>query len=471
VNLQAASTLTPTALVRELLESLALWLPRHFAAEFKSNESGVSVELWKCLGLERPRQPDADTFASLARSLERERQRAAKKQRFVNDPSHRFNGYFGPDTLAKVCTILVQRFEALRDRPIFFFVDDYSTPKITNHLQRNLNRLLMQRTAACFFKVATESPASYENQDVDGKAYVEGREFTLVNLGIDFINAGAADKLRFVDDIFGRRFAYCDDYPVKTLVELIGDEANEASQTDVARAIREKRYPVIWGRSALGELCSGDVHFLIELVGKMVGAAGGREALVVGNGVPAVPAQTQNKTIRAEAGNFLKNLRALPAGQPLVEVVEAFGAVASSYLRHRDSKNETSSPPHQASRIEPYEDPRLEGEAKQVYEDLLRYSVFIEDVRGKSRRGDVVPRLYLRRFLIPSFNLTFSKRDSVELSVEEFRELLLSPKTFRDKKRMKGPVVAATEEVTESVAGPDQLSLRLDPPKRSTGED
>lgn len=114
-----------------------------------------------------------------------------------------------------------------------------------------------------------------------------------------------------------------------------------------------------------------------------------------------------------------------------------FGAVAASFLRHRDSKNEDKNPPHQASRIEPREEPRLSDKAKQVYDDLLRYSVFLEDVRGKSRRGKVVPRLYLRRFLIPFFNLTFSKRDSIELNVDEFMLLLLQPREFEKQKRMR----------------------------------
>jgi hypothetical protein len=147
----------------------------------------------------------------------------------------------------------------------------------------------------------------------------------------------------------------------------------------------------------------------------------------------------QTKTIKIEAGNFLKNLRALPGGDRLVDIVEAFGNVAASYVRHRDSKNEDGNPPHQASRIEPYEDPNLTGDARDIYNDLLRYSVFLEDVRGKSRRGLVVRRLYLRRFLIPFFRLTFSKRDSLSLSVDELRELLLEPKRFEGRKRLREP--------------------------------
>jgi hypothetical protein len=86
--------------------------------------------------------------------------------------------------------------------------------------------------------------------------------------------------------------------------------------------------------------------------------------------------------------------------------------------------------------------------------------VFIEDVRGKSRRGSFVPRLYLRRFLLPFFNLTFSKRDSIELSVVEFQELLVSPKAFSDRKRLKEPA----EEPPKEEAPPNtQMKLFLDP--------
>jgi serine/threonine protein kinase len=451
-------------LIRELLEALTLWLSRHFPESWQANEANAAAEIWEVISISKPQQPGIDTFDGLRRCLDKERERAARKQRFVNDPKQSFGDYFGPAIVPLVCRVLSQHFEELRERPIFFFVDDYSAPKISQALQQNLNRLLMQRSSACFFKLATESPASYESNDVDGKAYVEGREFRLVNLGIDFINAEKDDKLRFVDDIFGRRFAYAEGYPVTTLQALIGDGELELSHNEIARNIREKSYPVIWGRLALGELCSGDVHFLIELVGKMVASVGGRDVLRASEKVPAIPSEAQNKTIRAEAGNFLRNLRALPTGLALVEVVEAFGAVASSYLLHRNSKNEASSPPHQASRIEPYDDPHLEGEAKMIYENLLRYSVFIEDVRGKSRRKSVVPRLYLRRFLIPSFNLTFSKRDSLELSVDDFRELLVSPKTFKERKRLKDPEDMASQPDAKNT-GP-QLSLPLPSAKK-----
>jgi energy-coupling factor transporter ATP-binding protein EcfA2 len=348
-------------LVKELLAIVSAWMQRHFNATWTNSEAPACVDLWAQLALDKPKHVGVDSFAALQKVLDKERSSSAKKQRFVNDPTHSFHTYFGPDVLPRVCETLTKYFPELQQRPIYFFIDDYSTPKITGSLQKSLNRLFMQRSAACFFKLATESPASFASSDVDGKAYVEGREFKLINIGIDFIGAEREDKLRFVDDIFGRRFSYAQNYPVKTLNELIGDDVGEISQNEVARNIRAGKYPTVWGRRVLGDLCSGDVHFLIELVGKMVGATGGKDSLITKPGEPAIEKELQNKTIRAEAGNFLKNLRALPNGQALVEVVEAFGSVAASHLRFRDSKNESSTPPHQASRIEPFEDPHLEG--------------------------------------------------------------------------------------------------------------
>jgi serine/threonine protein kinase len=441
-------------LLAELLEALSIWLANYFSGEWERIEALAADAVWKVLELDPPKSPSANTFTTLARALRAERDRAARKQRFANDPKQGFGVYFRPDVLPKACAVLLNHFSALSTRPIYFLVDDYSSPKITDALQQNLNRLVMLRNSSCFFKLATESPASYESRDVDGKAYVEGREFKLVNLGMDFINAEAIDRLRFVDDVFNKRFRYAEDFPIKSLDVLLGDDPESRNNNEIARKLRGGKRWRVWGRHSLGEICSGDVHFLIGLVSKMVTLHGGPTSLRVADDKPVISPEIQNEAIRAEGGNFLRSLRSLPRGPELVEIVEAFGNVASSYLRHKDSKNEEASPPHQASRIEPYDDPKLSSEARAIYNDLLRYSVFIEDVRGKSRRGHVVPRLYLRRFLIPIFNLTFSKRDSLELSVEELVELLLRPKDFETKKRLRGPASDDDEGSPQLPFGP-----------------
>jgi hypothetical protein len=56
----------------------------------------------------------------------------------------------------------------------------------------------------------------------------------------------------------------------------------------------------------------------------------------------------------------------------------------------------------------------------------------MRDARGKSIRGVVAPRLYLRKLLIPFFKLTPSRRDNIGLDAEDFLKLLDDPRKFAD---------------------------------------
>jgi hypothetical protein len=281
------------------------------------------------------------------------------------------------------------------------------------------------------------------------------------------IAAETQPKLAFVEDVFRRRLTETvGSYPVRELRELIGSNAAHNNNED-ARLIREGRKPVLWGMETLCNLCSGDVHYLISLVGDMVKLVGGSAELRKAAAVPRVAPQLQTQAIREAAGKFLKNLRSVPKyGDGLVAIVEAFGNVAHSHLKFLNSANETGAPPKQASRIEPYEPLSLSVEAQHRYDALLRYSVFIEDFRGKSRRGKVVPRLYMRRFLIPHFNLTFSKRDSLELEPTDFEQFLLDPKAFEETFRFRRPPPSepdhSTSDGAKNADAQNQLPLGLD---------
>lgn len=428
-----------STLLADVLTIVKVWASSHFHNELAASESRVSMQIWGALGFSPPPQPGANTFEAIVSRLQRERQRAARKQRFVKDVKQEFGQYFGVEVLVNVCHILGNGFSFLRERPFYFFVDDYSSPKITKELQENLNRIFMQRTSRCFFKLSTESPVSLSKSDIDNKMYVEGREFTLLNLGLIYLHAETPAKLQFIEDVFGWRLSALPNYPVKELTVLIGSNPG-LNHNEEARQIRDNRKSEFWGKETLCRLCSGDIHYLISLVRDMVALSGGISGISASGLEPTLPSAIQNKAIREAAGNFLKNLRGIPGhGGQLVDVVTAFGNVAHSFLRFRNSANASGRPPHQATRIEPYEPLTLSNEAQRIYDDLLRYSVFIEDVRGKSRRGKVVPRLYLRRFLIPHFNLTLSLRDSVELEPGEFELFLLNPQQFENSFRLRGP--------------------------------
>ncbi len=428
-----------STLVTNILDVISDWSIKYFKEIYFENEGKISRAIWDHLSLSPPKEPDIYTFQAIVTRLEKERLSTVKTHQQVNNPNQKYGRYYGPDILPIICNRLCKDLSYLRNRPFFFFMDDYSAPKITIELQESLNRLVMQRAASCFFKLSTESPVSYVPRDIDGKTYVEGREINLVNLGLIYLNESRDNKLRFIEDVIRRRLSQVNNYPVSTIDEIVGD-SESVKQTEVAQKIRDNKKYTVNGKQVLADLCSGDIFYIIKLVGRMVSEKGGVDYLRKTKGMPKIPIQSQNKLIRDEAGNFLSNLSALPGyGAKLVEIVTAFGNVAHSYLIHKNSRNEKTITPHQASRIEPYDEINLSAEANIIYSEILRYSVFIEDRRGKSRRGKVVPRLWLRRFLIPHFNLTFSKRDSIQIENKDFEMLLTQPQDFiKQHKQPKG---------------------------------
>ena len=434
-------------LLATMLEQVTSWARRYFSDEYNKKEKQLVAELWTTLEFSRPDSPTADQTPTLINRLKKERKRAAYKQRFVHDERHSVEGYFGPGMMIEICQLIRNRLSFLEHRPFYFFIDDYSDPKITQSLQMNLNRLLMYRSPDAFFKLSTESPISFSRQDIDGKKFVESREYNLLNLGLQYLTDDSDRRKQFLEDLFTRRFAEVKDYPVRSLEDLLGslprneNAAARVFQTDQHRKKRkpdkqELRYYA--GCETIALMCSGDIHYMIRLVSRMVEDYGGREDLASSTDCPRIPYEKQNDSIRAAAGEFMESIRTLPERGPhLADVITAFGNVARSYLLYETSKNETGHPPHQASRIEPYESINLPGESRNILNDLLRYSILIEDPRGKSRRGKVVPRYYLRRYLIPHFRLTFSRRDSLQLENHQIEVLLSNPKDFERSMRLK----------------------------------
>jgi hypothetical protein len=199
------------------------WAKEHFGEEFAQQEQQVSGKIWAALELAVPAEPGSESFRAIATQLERQRKKAAELQRFVNDPKRPIGTCFGAGIIQRVCEILSGAFSFLRNRPIYFLIDDYSSPKVTRSMQLSLNRVFMQRTPFCFYKLSTESPVSFAKSDIDGKIYVENREFILHNLGIVYLHAELTPKLTFIEDVFRRRLAgTADGFPAKELVELVG---------------------------------------------------------------------------------------------------------------------------------------------------------------------------------------------------------------------------------------------------------
>ena len=141
-----------------------------------------------------------------------------------------------------------------------------------------------------------------------------------------------------------------------------------------------------------------------------------------------------------------------------MEIVKSFQEIASHEMKNKTSKNQERITIKKARKIEITNvDKELPDDVRAFYKGLIRYGIFIRDYRGKSVRGKVVPRLILRGLLIPYFKITFSKRDNISMSWDEFIDFLQNPTTFTEHWKKKNKVDTINRQEDSSII--NQISL------------
>jgi hypothetical protein len=386
------------------------------------------------------------------------------------------------------------------DRTVLLFVDDFSTPRVSLAMQKVLNRLLLQRSSEFLAKVATEARSTFLPEDSSGKVLQDGDDYQFVDMGEESLFLPDAQRLAFLDQVFSRRLSIEPRMPQESLSlkALLGHQG--LSKTEFARRLRmpqdgkapAEQTPVqrhsqrrgrsrgrvlYYGDDVFSNLWSGDTRTMIQLVSDVF------EAVVKNDGTSkiAVPVDPsiQDRAFRDRGGEWLgSNARNEPTnpahvkmaltemqrrdpnfnlcgsyGSHLTAIVAAFVAAATQLLMgptyEMREKNQVREVPRMAFRLEIVDEFRLSGLAEEIYRDLVRYGLFMLDNRGKSVRGAFVPRLYLRRLLLPYCTLALSKRDSVAMTCEQFRQLLLNPDAFK-------------AGLSRKVASKDQLTMSFD---------
>ena len=371
------------------------------------------------------------------------------------------------------------------ERAMLLFIDDFSTPRVSASMQRVLNRLFLQRSPAFLAKVATEASSTFISQDSSGKELQDGDDYQLVDMGEEALFLPDAERLEFLSAVFARRLEVDARVPHggTSLDALLGKM--QQSKTEFARRLRsseeledtplavpsgsQRRGPSrarvhYHGANVFADLWSGDTRTMIQLISDVIEHSGDKGPQKNGSPVIKAPvdSEIQDRVFRNRGGEWLNShTRSVPTnltrvhdgiarirkrnpeyalvgpyyGDHLKAVVEAFVAAAKRLLHGPTYKIKEGGGvrevPRMAFRIEIVDDFRVDGLAEEIYRDLVRYGLFMRDSRGKSVRGTFVPRLYLRRLLLPYCTLALSKRDSVTLKCSMFVELLLEPDKFK----------------------------------------
>ena len=362
------------------------------------------------------------------------------------------------DYLEELIKLISKNIPFLKNKSFFMLLDDYSSPLVTETTQRILNPIIFRRCSEVFFKVATESTESLLNIGLNGKTLEEGADYKLIELGKITINYDTKEKQNTISAIFDRRITRYKLFSGKNLnlQKILGEE--KLTEVDRAYKIREKDSQVIYyGFDVFCDMWSSDLRELIKMFSEMLSEEGDEKIQnnIDSNKIPIISQEIQNKVFRDAGGRFLHLLSNATNpfkrrhasvgeqvkdeyGKKLYEIVSAFQEIAYFVLKSKTSKNKTSTPPKQARKIElTTAIEELDEESRELYRGLIRYGVFIRDYRGKSVRGTISVRLFLRSLLIPFCRLTFSKRDNISLEWRDFNELLKNPKSFTKKYKKK----------------------------------
>jgi hypothetical protein len=384
-------------------------------------------------------------------------------------------------------------------------------------MQRVLNRLFLQRSPDLLAKVATEAWSTFVPEDSSGKNLQDGDDYQMVDMGEESLVLPDSERLAFLDDVFSRRLAMDPRVPDghRTLRAFLGRSG--LSKTEFARRLRHsfadqvpsQQLPVAgksqrrgrsrprvhyFGEDVFSDLWSGDTRTMIQLITDVLDqAAEGRPSNQVAKILVPIDSALQDHVFRARGGEWLNShtrneptdprkvkeeLAKVRATRPqyalcgeygdhLKAVVEAFVSAAKLLLLGPtytiSEGGGTREVPRMAFRVEIVDEFRLEPLAREIYRDLIRYGLFMRDNRGKSVRGGFVPRLYLRRLLLPYCTLALSKRDSVPLTCEVFSRLLLDPDQFKAEFTARRVSASASNQLTMSVILGIPSEPQLDP--------
>ena len=383
--------------------------------------------------------------------LTKERERSRLSTNYETDSFWPLSKIDFLERFVEACKINVS---SASDKLFYFWLDDYSTPLVTHHLQEIINAVIFKRSANVIFKIATESVESIELIGLHGKVLEQDDDFVLIDLGTEAIQRTSEENRAIIITLLEPRILRDNALREKkiTIEQILGH--TDYSYNDLSLKLRKdtshKKEKVKYhGLETFCDLWSSSTRELIILFAEMVESSRTIiNAFTEGSEIPIVKISEQDKYIR-NAGSRFRSLLAAASnptrktyelsvsdksfGEHLQKIVDYFCDISDFELQTKNSSNEGRTPPKQARRIEITTlNDSIPDEIFPYYKAIIRYGVFIRDLRGKSARGKAVPRLVLRSILIPYYTLSFSKRDNIMMTWEQFCRFLKEPQKFAE---------------------------------------
>ena len=324
--------------------------------------------------------------------------------------------------LKNLLYILDKIFNFFNNKKIYILLDDYSTPKINNEIQKSINRLIAYRNNKFYFKITTEK-YEFNYEDQDGKVLQQDREYSYVDLGLSYINSRHANKESLIKNILNKRLK------INSNITTDVDEYFESEKDiKISKLLRTKKNTIranfnYAGFKMINELCMGDVSTILELYNEIYNLGHGPTK-------KKISPQTQNKAIRAFSLERFGMIKLISEdGLKLYNFVEEFAKTSQK----RFLKTNITSAPNEIIRIELFGYTRP-GRSS-LYRKLISNNIFIEGSSKYSRKiGSriVIATLYLRPIYTPALKISYNDRNAIRYKWSEFDQLFKNPKKISE---------------------------------------
>jgi serine/threonine protein kinase len=367
--------------------------------------------------------PEVVSFTSLYREL-RVRQYAIERDSNAVVPQ---NAMLNSNFFSEITGHIKSLSPCFHNKSITFMLDDFSLPKIPKNIQQVLLPLIWNSGGGYSFRVSAHSE-SVVATDIRGNRYEVNREYREINLGSHYIDSIDISKNEFaiesyINDIFARRFRISKTLQGATLDSILGPDfkgqiAEVIRGKEQSKSLRTLRYH---GKNTLLKLCSGDISYLIDMLGQMMRIAQKHP----------VGIDDQNNVIRQYARKELYRLNDCTTVHVvnLYDVALNFGKLSKFKLLDKLIKDRSNYRPAEYLRIEVALDENLEKISLAIAE-LLQNGVFVDGGFSNSSQAYPARRLIFRKIFTPAFPTTYNSRDTFPMTATNFSEFVKHPEKF-----------------------------------------
>ncbi|KRC61173.1 hypothetical protein ASE14_09600 [Agromyces sp. Root81] len=316
-----------------------------------------------------------------------------------------------------------------KKHPIAFLLDDFSTHRLSEEVQRCLLPIVWERRSSHLFKVSSEKYGSVEDYQ-GGELTVDlARERIEIDCGTEFLGANDQRNLKFAEDLLINRLSAAG--WKGTPDELIGRSSTLGAIAEQLSQKGSSASSAYHGMETIASLCSGDISTLL-LVYRSILANRNEESR------NRVSPSEQSRAIQDVSRRLLRVVtHHRPLGKEMHFHATAFGTFVSQMLAEATNREAGVDVPVQIPRIEVDDEGSVSALLTPAQirftRELLRRAVFIELDVGRSRHERLTTlRWHFRRIYLPAFRAGLGKNDAVKTDPAGFGSFLSDPKLFLD---------------------------------------